>query len=186
MPKKPSRMSPKSAKIVGSKPPPATETDAGVTEGVVAPPFVGIAEHAVCLGGLLEALLRALVPGILVGMVLEREPSIGRLDFLLGGAARNAEDLVVISLFADRHVVLSGTRDGARSRQGDERFQGRSIACPMRLAAFSISASRPRSSSRLPCGWAFFARSMTSRMRFLLVGGELAFQGLDRAHRVGH
>ena len=55
----------------------------------------------------------------------------------------------------------------------------------MSLAAFSISASRDFSSSRSDSARAFLARSMAARMRLLLVRGQLALEGLHRAHGVG-
>jgi hypothetical protein len=76
----------------------ARAAQAGVAVGVVALLLVGVAEHAVGLGRLLEALLGLLVPGVAVGMILEGELPVGGLDLLIGGGPRDPEDLVVVAL----------------------------------------------------------------------------------------
>src|SRR5262249_61368974 len=105
--------------------------------GVVAPALVGVAEHAVGLGGLLEALLGLLVSLVAVGMELEGELAVRRLDLLVGGVPGNAQDLVIVSVGGGSHG-LDKAEGSARGRAA----HGRNMAWPMRLAALSISARR--------------------------------------------
>jgi hypothetical protein len=65
-------------------------------EGVVALPLLGIGQHRVGLGDLLEPVGRALVD---VGVVLARQLAVGRLDGLVVGVPGHAEDLVVVLVF---------------------------------------------------------------------------------------
>src|SRR6185436_48997 len=69
-----------------------------VAEAVVARPLVGVGEHRVSLGRLLEALLGLAVAGVAVGVVLRRELAVRLLDLGSGGGALDAEDFVVIAL----------------------------------------------------------------------------------------
>ena len=144
-------MSPKSAKIVGSKPPAAAE--ARVAVRVVALALLGVAEDAVGLRRLLEALLGLLVARVAVGVVLERQLAVGGLDLLLGGVPGDPEDLVVVAL---GHQAAGRSATGGVQRACEDGslrpLHGRSMAWPMRLAAFSISARRAFSSSRLAVG----------------------------------
>src|SRR6185503_20240599 len=94
----------------------ARTAEAGVAVGVVAAPLLGVAEDAVGLGGLLEAVLRFLVPRVAVRMELQRELPVGGLDLLLGGGAGHPEALVVLDL---------GSR-GHSSRSPEERARPRS------------------------------------------------------------
>jgi hypothetical protein len=87
-----------------------------VAEGVVALALVGIAEDAVGLRRLLEALLGLLVPGVAVGVVLERELAVGGLHLLLGGVSGDPEDLVIVAL---RHGRGDGQRPGVSSGSAD-------------------------------------------------------------------
>jgi hypothetical protein len=74
--------------------------DALVPELVVAAALGFVAEDLVGLGALLELRLRVglVVPVVAVGVVLHREASVRALDLLLRRGARDAEDLVIISL----------------------------------------------------------------------------------------
>ena len=65
---------------------------------VVVLALVRIREHGVRLGDLLEALGRAGIVGIGVGMVLLGEPAVRLLDLGLGGRVGNAQDLVEVPL----------------------------------------------------------------------------------------
>ena len=65
-------------------------------ETIVPGALFGVAEDGIRLRGLLEPILGGLVAGIAVGVVLQRQLSVGALDFLLAGAAADAQHLVVI------------------------------------------------------------------------------------------
>src|SRR5262249_47570869 len=71
---------------------------AGVAVLVIASALVGVHQHAVGLGALLELLFRLAVPRIAVGVVLHRQLTVGALDLLLGGRAGHAQDFVVVTL----------------------------------------------------------------------------------------
>ena len=62
----------------------AAAIHAGVSESVVEASLVAIGKDRVGLGGFLEPFLRALVPGIAIRMVLERELPVRRFQFRLG------------------------------------------------------------------------------------------------------
>ena len=68
-----------------------------VAVGVVGAPLVGVGEHLVGLGGLLELALGLRVVGVDVRVQLAGEPPEGLLDLGLVGAAIDAEDLVVVA-----------------------------------------------------------------------------------------
>ena len=63
---------------------------------VVVLALLGIRQHVVCLGDLLEALLGLLVALIAVGVVLAGELAVRLLDLLVGGVLADPEDLVVV------------------------------------------------------------------------------------------
>src|SRR6185503_17418408 len=69
----------------------------GVAVGIVALPLLGVAEDAVRLRGLLEPVLGFLVAGVPVGMVLERQLPVGRLDLGIRRVPRHPEDLVIFA-----------------------------------------------------------------------------------------
>src|SRR5581483_1248498 len=77
--------------------------EGGVAVAVVLRAPLGIGEHLVGLVDLLEALLGGLVARITVGMVLDGEAAVGFFEFLLAGAARHAEDFVVVAFGGGRH-----------------------------------------------------------------------------------
>ena len=68
-----------------------------MSEPVVQAPLLRIREDRVGFGRLLELLLGGLVARVAVRMVPEREFAIRALDFLLRGASRDLEHLVVIA-----------------------------------------------------------------------------------------
>jgi hypothetical protein len=65
---------------------------------VVLATLLGVGEDGEGLGDLLEPLLGCLVAGVHVRVVLARELAVGRLDLLVVGGARNAQDLVIVLL----------------------------------------------------------------------------------------
>src|SRR5262249_36736656 len=71
--------------------------DSGAAELIVAASSLRVGEDGVGLRGLLELLLGVLVPGVLVGMVLDREAAVGLLDRSGIRVPGNAQDLVVVS-----------------------------------------------------------------------------------------
>src|SRR6266540_2001662 len=80
----------------------------GLPEGVVALPLLRVAEHAVGLGDLLEALLSVRVAGVEVRVVLARQLAVGALDLLGRGIAADAEHGVVVG-----HPALLDSSSGA-------------------------------------------------------------------------
>ena len=73
---------------------------------------LGVVQAVVGLRHVLEALLGALVVGVFVGMIFDREFSVRLLERFLVGVARHAEDFVVV--VGDR-VVRVGGRHRARA-----------------------------------------------------------------------
>src|SRR5262249_3820182 len=101
----------------------AAEAAAGAGAGreraaaaVVLLALLGIAEHVVRLGDLLEAGLRLLIVRIAVRVVLARELAVGLLDFLGSGLLVNPERLVVVG--TARHLTPSPTRQRPRGPDG--------------------------------------------------------------------
>src|SRR5262249_57928366 len=74
----------------------AAAPEPGVPEAVVALALLGVAEDAVGLGRLLEALLRLLVARVAVRVVLEGQLPVGGLDLLLAGSPGHPDDLLVV------------------------------------------------------------------------------------------
>src|SRR4051812_1369789 len=93
----------------------------GVPEAVVHVPLVGVCEHRVRLGRLLELLFGRLVAGIAVGVVLQRQLAVCALDLLFGRRLRNAQDLVVIALANGAHEALATLTIAGRSRRSPSR-----------------------------------------------------------------
>ena len=77
--------------------PGARTAQAGVAELVVGAPLLVVLEDLVSLRCFLEFLLRRLVPGVLVGVVLYRQPAIRLLDLVSVGVAIDAEDVIVVA-----------------------------------------------------------------------------------------
>ena len=84
----------------------------GVAEPIVLGPLLGIVQHLVGFGRLLEALLGGLVPGIAVWVVLQCQLAIRALDFLVGGLSRQPEHLVAV---ASAHALATFTIAGRSS-----------------------------------------------------------------------
>ena len=72
---------------------------ARVAELVVTRPLVGIRQHVVSLGGLLELIFGLLVARILVGVVLNGGLAIGLLYLVGIGVALDAQHLIIIPFF---------------------------------------------------------------------------------------
>ena len=77
--------------------------------------LLGVAEHVVRGGDLLEALLGVLVPRVGVGVELLRELPVGARDLLVGRARRHAEHLVVVLL---EPLPLRSHRSTPRASRG--------------------------------------------------------------------
>src|SRR5262249_61018327 len=71
----------------------------GVAESGVGPPLLLVAEYVVGLLDLLELLLRGLVARVDVRVEFPCQSPVGLFDLRLGGALRDAQNLVVIPLF---------------------------------------------------------------------------------------
>ena len=71
---------------------------AGHTELVVAGLLIGIAQHVISLGSLLELLLSLFVTGVTVGMVLQSQLAVSLLQFLGRGILANTQYFIIISL----------------------------------------------------------------------------------------
>ena len=72
-------------------------TDASMPKAIVSSSLIGVTQDAVRFGSLFKLFLRLLVPGILIGMVLDGQLPISALDFLLTGVFSDTEYFVVIS-----------------------------------------------------------------------------------------
>ena len=99
----------------GSKPPPAgpPPPNPNGLGPVVGLALVGIREHVVGLGDLLEALLGLLVARIAVRVVLARQLAVGLLDLLVGGVLADPEGLVVVGSIGHRGFPFSPPRPRA-------------------------------------------------------------------------
>jgi hypothetical protein len=71
--------------------------DSGVAETVVQSSFFPVGQNGVGFAAFLEAFFRFRIVGIAVRVVLQRQPPVGALDFLLAGLPADAEDFVVIA-----------------------------------------------------------------------------------------
>src|SRR5438034_134771 len=87
--------------------PPAAQ--AGLSVAVVGSALVGVAQHLVGLGDLLELFLGRFVPVVAIGMVLHGEAAIRFLDLGLGGPARNAQQRVVVGRASRRATHASSS-----------------------------------------------------------------------------
>ncbi len=86
---------------------------ARVAEAVVQAALLGVGEHRVRLGALLELLFGGLVARIAIRVVLHRQLAVRALDLDVGRRARDAEDLVVVAL---AHAFATFTIAGRSSR----------------------------------------------------------------------
>ena len=81
---------------------------------VIGGAFLRVAQDAVSLCGFLEFLFGFGVVRIAVGVVLERQLTIGALQYILVGAAGDTQNFVVISL---AHLALRGSHRHAHHRR---------------------------------------------------------------------
>ena len=88
-----------------------------MTELVIPLTLLGIAEHLVGFGGLLESLLRLRVVTIAVGMVLQGGLAIGAFDIVRTGLAIDTEHVVIIA-FGGRHHRLHRSLNTHAARIG--------------------------------------------------------------------
>src|SRR5215469_16415847 len=77
--------------------------EGGVTKSIVLRAPIRIGQNLVGLVDLLEALLGFLVAGIAIGMELDREATIGLLEFFVASSASYAKDFVIVTLLSGRH-----------------------------------------------------------------------------------
>ena len=98
---------------VDAGPAPGRPAHPGVAEPVVPAALLGVREHRIGLGRLLEPLLRGLVAGVAVRVVLEGELPVRALDVRVLRRAGDAENLVVV---AGRHAFATLTIDGRSNR----------------------------------------------------------------------
>ena len=75
----------KDIRIETAEPGSGSGSYACVSETVVARTLLRIAQNRIGLGSLFEFFLGFMVPGIPIGVILERKFAIGALDFLFGG-----------------------------------------------------------------------------------------------------
>src|SRR5438132_6182621 len=80
--------------------------EAGMAVAVIALPLLGVAEHVVGLGRLLEFQVRLRVADIAIGMILHGQLAVGALDLLVVRVARHAEHFVIVSFGAGHHGSL--------------------------------------------------------------------------------
>jgi hypothetical protein len=76
--------------------------DSGVPEAIVQGALFLIRQNGVGLAALFEPLLRFRIVRITVGMVLQRQPPVGALDFLIAGRPGYAEDFVILAFVIGR------------------------------------------------------------------------------------
>jgi len=138
-----------------------------VTEPVVGFALLGVGKNLVGLADLLELFLRLFVALVFVGMVLKRELAIRLFDFLLGDAAGDPEDLVVI--------LLGGHGSGGRGRRlgrGHGDHAGRAekafpqletTASLVKNGAFRFSGGRFRADGLVEMGIKRFANGIDGR-----------------------
>jgi hypothetical protein len=91
----------------------ALASEALVTVLIISPALVGIREHAVGLGGLLEAVLRIGIIRISVRMVLHGELSVGLLELRIGSGPRDTQDLVIVTWLRQCILLQAGPAAGA-------------------------------------------------------------------------
>ena len=109
-----------------------------VPEAVVALPLVGIREHGVRVGRLLELLLGGAVARVAIGVVADGQLAIRRLDLLQGCRTVEAQDLVVVTRHdasqapppaaASASAPASSSRPASPEAAGDDGTATRTIA----------------------------------------------------------
>ena len=77
-----------------------------VAEAIVELALLGVGEHAVGLGGLLELFLRLAIAGSAIGVILHGEAAVGFLDLGVIGGAGDAEHFIVVA-FTSTHGAAS-------------------------------------------------------------------------------
>jgi hypothetical protein len=87
----------------------------GVPEAIVHVPLVAVGEHGIRLGRFLEALFRRLVPGVPVGMELQRQFAVRALDLLFGRRALDLEHFVIIAFAHGRLATFTMAGRSSRS-----------------------------------------------------------------------
>ena len=78
----------------------------GLAQLVVAGALLGVAQDLVGLVDLFKAVLGLLVAGVAVGVIFHGQVAVDLFDLVGTGAARDAEDLVVVVIF--HGTLLSG------------------------------------------------------------------------------
>ena len=96
----------------------AARPQAVVPEGVVGAAALGVGEHLVGLGRLLELLLGVWVVGVDVGMKLAGEAPERLLDLGLVGSPVDAEDLVVVALGHAVSALVDGREEAGQLAGG--------------------------------------------------------------------
>ena len=76
----------------------AAHAGIGRAEAVIVGPSFGVAENVVGFGGLLEFLFRLGIVRIVVGMILERQLSVGVLDLVVRSISGDAQNFIIIAL----------------------------------------------------------------------------------------
>src|SRR6202035_5152460 len=82
-----------------------------VAEAIVAGALVAVGEHLVGFRGLLEVLLGGAVARVAVGVILDRQPPVGRLELHRADGAFDAQHLVIVTLC---HMPGESTMPGGR------------------------------------------------------------------------
>ena len=78
-----------------------------MTELVILPPLLRIAQNRIGLRCLLEFLLGILVAGIHIRMLFLCQLPVSFLDLLLAGISVHAKDLIIISFLLCHSILLS-------------------------------------------------------------------------------
>ena len=118
-----------------------------MAQRVVALVLVLVAQHCVRLGRLLELLLGVAVAGVAVGVELEGELAVGRLDLGVAGVARHPQHFVVVTLGGGGHAseALVPARSGAEHGLADDGrglLHGGKVAAQLRDVGALLGAAR--------------------------------------------
>ena len=125
---------------------------AGMAELVVAGALIGVRQHIVGFGCLLELLLGLLIPRVLVGVILDSRLAVGLLYLVGIGVFLDAQHLVVVSLFCHLLTLLQQPlRSATRARPDDNPSAHSRSPCPS-APRRRQNAPRPRQPPRrTPC-----------------------------------